>query len=235
MKECPYCHKAIRDAAKKCEFCKRWIDVKQNFVQKASADNTKIDSIGPGLFFSFVLFLLDSFYFLIPEEIGDIAYNFLRIVCFLIFWTYVIRLHKVIQRISGGVYPISGARAVFFSFIPLYNLVWTVQWPMEIIRYSNLREKKRGLLSSWIPGLLFICGGFAGVFAFLLYFLILAYLMETIRHSIKDPKKTVGYKAASIPIGAIISSTVLILVPLIILGAPKILELYQQLIVYVIK
>ena len=106
---------------------------------------------------------------------------------------------------------------------------------MEIIRYSNLREKKRGFLSSWIPGLLFICGSFAGSFSFLLFFLILAYLMETIRHSIKDYKKTVAYKRPSKPIAAILSAACFLLIPAVILGIPKIVQLYQQALIYFAK
>lgn len=36
MKKCPYCGERIQDAAKKCRFCREWIEAKEPLSNKAS-------------------------------------------------------------------------------------------------------------------------------------------------------------------------------------------------------
>src|SRR5262249_37778954 len=50
----------------------------------------------------------------------------------LVYWLVSIhKLHVVLSLVPGWRHPISPARAVWFHFIPIYNLYWLYKWPRE--------------------------------------------------------------------------------------------------------
>lgn len=58
----------------------------------------------------------------------------------LVYWLVCIhKLHVVLSLIPGWRHPISPARAVWFHFIPLYNLYWLYKWPRECAKFVNWR------------------------------------------------------------------------------------------------
>jgi hypothetical protein len=57
-----------------------------------------------------------------------------------VYWLVSIhKLHVVLSLVPGWRHPISPARAVWFHFIPLYNLYWLYKWPRECANFVNWR------------------------------------------------------------------------------------------------
>lgn len=92
----------------------------------------------------------------------------------MVYWLFcVYRIHKILDRVTTGKYPISAARAVGYSFIPFYNLYWLFKWPGEIVNFINtLNDTRR--MKQWLPGLGFLFALLAlrveGTLGLVLYF-----------------------------------------------------------------
>jgi hypothetical protein len=57
-----------------------------------------------------------------------------------VYWLVCIhKLHVVLALVPGWQHPISPARAVWFHFIPVYNLYWLYKWPRECANFVNWR------------------------------------------------------------------------------------------------
>jgi hypothetical protein len=67
-------------------------------------------------------------------------YLFLPAFVGIVYWLVCVRqYHVILANIPGWKHPISPARAVWFHFIPIYNLYWVWKWPQEIARFVNWR------------------------------------------------------------------------------------------------
>ena len=52
------------------------------------------------------------------------------------YWLFCIhRLHKILNAIAPGGYPISPAQAAWFHLIPLFNFFWLVRWPYRLSNF----------------------------------------------------------------------------------------------------
>ena len=68
-----------------------------------------------------------------------------------IYWLICVhRLHKILDELTTGRYPISPAEAAGKHFIPFYNFYWFFKWPMEMSRYLNGRDRVRMISGSLI-------------------------------------------------------------------------------------
>ena len=65
-----------------------------------------------------------------------------------IYWLVCVhRLHKILEQMTNGRYPISPGEAAGKHFIPFYNLYWIFKWPGEFSDYINRKGRV-----SMIPG-----------------------------------------------------------------------------------
>ena len=63
-----------------------------------------------------------------------------------VYWLVCIHeLHVVLSLVPGWSHPISPARAVWFHFIPVYNLYWLYKWPRECANFVNWRVQGSAL------------------------------------------------------------------------------------------
>jgi len=60
--------------------------------------------------------------------------------CGFAYWFFSIyRIHQIAQELTLGTHPISPAKAVWFHFIPLFNVYWMFKWPVELARMLNAK------------------------------------------------------------------------------------------------
>ena len=96
-----------------------------------------------------------------------------------IYWLFCVhRIHKVLEELSSSRYPISPGEAVWKHFIPFYNFVWVVRWPVAISEYVNERGRIK-MASGFALGILMLLSmlirfvdsaiGLAGMFAVTMY------------------------------------------------------------------
>ena len=131
----------------------------------------------------------------------------------------IYKIHKVLLKISDQCYPISPARAVGFRFVPFYNLYWMFKWPGEIIRFVKTRSHI-ATWSDWVPGLLFLIGGFAGLairgVAILVDFLVLSYLIRIMKQSLVVSPRPEPYRKQVPDSGVMVAAIVCVsIIPVI--------------------
>jgi hypothetical protein len=69
-----------------------------------------------------------------------------------VYWLACVhRYHVVIANIPGWQHPITPARAVWFHFIPFFNLYWVFRWPYAIAVFVNQRMHAQ-VMSLWVTG-----------------------------------------------------------------------------------
>ena len=74
-------------------------------------------------------------------------------------WIYflvcVYQIHKIINEMARGRYPISPGEAAAKHIIPFYNLYWLFKWPRELSDYIN-RQGRVGIISGSVLGLMLL-------------------------------------------------------------------------------
>jgi hypothetical protein len=141
----------------------------------------------PGYVLGAVSFLSAIFNFIAPDdpEVNAVALFTQGLV--MVYYLYcVYRLHKVLAIATQKRYPTSPVKAVLFSFIPLYSIVWAVKWPNQMSRF--LREEKPDLVIArrW-PGIVSLIAmllgpvGLSGIFLFA----VISYLKLKMRRVIR--------------------------------------------------
>jgi hypothetical protein len=61
--------------------------------------------------------------------------------------------HRLLSEVEGWTHPITQRRAVWFHFIPIFNIYWNYKWPREIARFVNWRtqhQRMSGMLAGTI-------------------------------------------------------------------------------------
>ena len=74
----------------------------------------------------------------------------------IVYWLVCVhRYHVILSKVPGWVHPISPNKAVWFHFIPVYNLVWVFRWPQPIAGFVNSRLQ-RLQMKEWVVGVGFL-------------------------------------------------------------------------------
>lgn len=110
-----------------------------------------------------------------------------------VYWLVCVhQLHVVLAHVPAWKHPISPARAVWFHFIPFYNLYWLYKWPAETARFVNwafeapvVRPKGVGIfgVSSYVLAILLGPGGL------ILLFFSLSHMNNWVRKALLAPPK----------------------------------------------
>jgi hypothetical protein len=67
------------------------------------------------------------------------------VVALVVWLLWLNRVHEEVYRLSHGHYPISSAKAIGFSFLPIFNLYWSVTMPLRLCREVNHHLTARAL------------------------------------------------------------------------------------------
>ncbi|MBN3038987.1 MAG: hypothetical protein JW869_06200 [Candidatus Omnitrophica bacterium] len=105
-----------------------------------------------------------------------------------IYWLICVnRIHKVIYSLTGDTYPITPGRAVWFHFIPFYNLYWIFKWTSEAVKFINVNSTDKRM-SPTVPGVLLLIGFLIGDgIGLILMFIALRGIMQGIKKAIEFP------------------------------------------------
>jgi hypothetical protein len=107
----------------------------------------------------------------------------------LVYWLVCIhKLHVILSLVPGWRHPISPARAVWFHFIPVYNLYWLYKWPRECANFVNwrmqgavLQPRNAGLLMAGSYVLCVLLG------SLILVFFALSFVVAWTRRALNMP------------------------------------------------
>jgi hypothetical protein len=92
----------------------------------------------------------------------------------------------VLADISGGAYPIRPGKAVWYHFIPFFNLYWIFKWTNQMEKFINPRLRSSGGMNGIVSGI-FLVVGFAvgktlgGVFGMAILLGVLVYIKSKIK------------------------------------------------------
>lgn len=74
----------------------------------------------------------------------------------LVYWfTCIYRYHVVLANVPGWNHPVSPNRAVWFHFIPIFQLYWLFRWPYAIAVFVNQRMNAP-VMNLWAGGASFL-------------------------------------------------------------------------------
>ena len=74
----------------------------------------------------------------------------------MVYWfTCIYRYHVVLANVPGWNHPVTPARAVWFHFIPVFQLYWLFRWPYAISVFVNGRMNSP-VMSLWAGGASFL-------------------------------------------------------------------------------
>ncbi len=69
------------------------------------------------------------------------AFRFLIAFGAVVYWfVCVYKLHRLLRKATGGIYPISPGAAAGYNLIPIYGLYWIFKWPAEVGRFLKARR-----------------------------------------------------------------------------------------------
>jgi len=115
----------------------------------------------------------------------------LGFVSFVYWLVCVHQLHMVLAHVPGWKHPISPARAVWFHFIPFYNIYWLYKWPSEVARFvqsalggQGIKPRNAGIFVLLSYALSILLGG--GLF---LAFFALSLLTNWVRRALVAPMR----------------------------------------------
>lgn len=117
-----------------------------------------------GFLFAFAFFVVEIVFVILTfdEEIGggdaglSLALGLLGLPG-IIYWMFCVhRIHKILEEMTHGQYPISPLEGALKHLIPFYNLYWVFHWPREFSDYINSRGRVRMVSGSVIGGMLLL-------------------------------------------------------------------------------
>lgn len=74
----------------------------------------------------------------------------------IIYWMVCVhRIHKILEEMTHGRYPISPLEGALKHLIPFYNLYWVFKWPGEFSDYLNRRGRVK-IISGALIGLVLL-------------------------------------------------------------------------------
>jgi len=107
----------------------------------------------------------------------------------LVYWqTCIYRYHVVLANVPGWEHPITPARAVWFHFIPVFNLYWIFRWPYAIAMFVN-RSMNAQVMSLWATGvsllLALVCRVFDPALGTALLFFSCSYISRHLKRALE--------------------------------------------------
>lgn len=143
-----------------------------------------------GFMFALAFLVLETLMVILDLERGPLKLGMTVIwIGGLVYWLVCVhRFHKILREISHGGYPIDGAEAVGYHFIPVYNFYWMFKWSSVLSRYINARGRVRmipGFFVGLILFLSFILRSFDGGLGLLALFGTTAYISSKLKQHVR--------------------------------------------------
>lgn len=157
--------------------------------QAEQLPSSSLPWIWVGFVFAFVFLVAEVFVVVaeLPEQSSQLLFVGVMLGGW-VYWLFCIhRLHKILEEMSEGRYPIAPGEAVGKHFIPIYNFFWVFRWPMAFTEYLHDRGRLRimpGLLLGLMLLLSFFLRFFDGAIALASMFGIAAYISAMLRKHI---------------------------------------------------
>jgi len=160
--------------------------------------NTETSGSGyPNLRIGFVYAVLSLSWWLIKSRINSPLAGIIIFLCvagFIYLYWCIFRIHRIMERITGGKISYTSSQAVVYLFIPFFNICWAFVWISRIAKsLSEIQGSKK--IKIFFPGLLLSVSlsiwALSYFFPLSLFgsFLVLSYLIRKI-------KETVAFDAA---------------------------------------
>ena len=193
QKQCPTCGKwdvyraFLEDGGQGdwCPNCKKSLQQMIKNIGKQPVPITNLPKVWVGFIFALAFFLSE-----IIELRGAKLEPIFRFIAFggFVYWLFCIhRFHKILGQISTAKYPISPRAAVGFHFIPLFGIVWLIEWPLEFSKFINAQGAVRMVRGGFL-GLSFLIsfllGWVDGALSLALSFLITIYMKNKLQEQI---------------------------------------------------
>ena len=193
LKQCPTCgkwdvHRAFIEDGGQGDWCPNCNQSLQQMIKKIvkqPAEITNLPRVWIGFIFASAFFLSE-----IIELSGTKLEPIFRFIAFggFVYWLFCIhRFHKILGQLSTVKYPISPRAAVGYHFIPLFNIVWLLKWPLEFSKFINVQGAVRMVGGGFLGLSLiisFLLGWVDGALSLALSFLITIYMKNKLQEQI---------------------------------------------------
>lgn len=110
-------------------------------------------------------------------------------------WIYflvcVYKIHKILNELARGRYPISPGEAAGKHIIPFYNLYWLFKWPGELSNYLTRQGRIRIISGAAIGGMLLfslLLRFFDGAIGLACVFGVMMYVSSKVKAHVKAVK-----------------------------------------------
>lgn len=196
MLKCPHCGVSRSSVSTPCNVC--GFDANQipeGNVTKSKNSRYKYPNMWIGIYLTTAGFLFLSIGFAIinvddpydmplPMLIGSLA----LLLPAIIYWLMcVYDLHCILERHTKGKYPISPSNAVWYGFIPFYNVYWMFKWTNQIAEFVNQRNPPKKMRKGW-HGFWLLCSYFVtkkpSNLSYLIRFIVGVRLVKRVREAI---------------------------------------------------
>lgn len=109
----------------------------------------------PNLRIGFVFAVFSLSWWLIKSQINSPLAGVIIFLCvagFIYLYWCIFRIHRIMEKITGGKISYTSSQAVVYLFIPFFNTCWAFVWISRIVRSLNeIQGSKK--IKSFFPGL----------------------------------------------------------------------------------
>jgi len=139
---------------------------------------TKLAVLWPGYLILGISFVIEIY--------GDLQVSPGGLICLIYWLSCVHQIHAVLSEISNGSYPIKAGKAVWYHFIPLFNLYWVFKWTNEMGKFVNARLRSSEGMNAIASGIFLLIGFcvgriLGGVFGMAILLGVLIYIKSKIK------------------------------------------------------
>ena len=108
----------------------------------------------------------------------------------IVYWFLSVhKLHRTLEKATGGSYPISAGKAVGYQFIPFFNIYWMFKWPAEVAEFVNHVNGQKFMGKYRYGGMFLLSSVLARLItgiSLLVDFWVLGYLSTQVREAVQD-------------------------------------------------
>jgi hypothetical protein len=139
---------------------------------------TKLPVFWPGY-----LILAISF---VVEILADLNVSPGGLICGIYWLSCVHQIHVVLSEISNGSYPIKPGKAVWYHFIPFFNVYWIFKWTNQMEKFINPHLRPSERVNGIASGIFLLIGLsvgrlVGGVFGMAILLGVLVYIKSKIK------------------------------------------------------